>query len=285
MSMEIGADARVAAPASKEARNDAWIRGEVADAARLLRERNLAHADEVAAPVRPRRTVYGRFVKRGLDVALSAAALIVTAPVNLVLAALTYADVGSPILFRQRRQGRGMSEFTMVKFRNMTNDTDQNGELLPVDQRITRLGYFVRSHSLDELLNFWSVLKGDMSLIGPRPLPVEFTERMTARHRARYAVRPGLECPAMSERPEGMDPAHFRFENDVAYVESLSFATDVRQALRLVAVVFRRAGSSPYTGTDGHFIGYDRNGEAMSQGRLKDPATYRREVLGEGDAA
>lgn len=281
--MEAEVDMTRVAQVGAPSRNDAWIRGEVADAARLLRERNLAHANEVAAPVRPRRTIYGRFVKRGLDIILSAAALAITAPVNLVLAGLTYLDVGSPVLFRQRRQGRGLTEFTMVKFRNMTNDTDEDGQLLPVDQRITKLGYFVRNHSLDELLNFWSVLKGDMSLIGPRPLPVEFTERMTARHRMRYAVRPGLECPAMSERPEGMDPAHFRFENDVAYVESLSFVTDVKQAFRLVAVVFRRAGSSPYTGTDGHFIGYDRDGRAMSQGRLKDPATYRREVLGAGE--
>lgn len=283
MSMETEIDMTRAAHGAAPARNDAWIRGEVADAARLLRERNLAHADEVAAPVHPKRTIYGRFVKRGLDIALSAAALAVTAPVNLVLAGLTYLDVGSPVLFRQRRQGRGLSEFTMVKFRNMTNDTDADGQLLPVDQRITKLGYFVRNHSLDELLNFWSVLKGDMSLIGPRPLPVEFTERMTERHKMRYVVRPGLECPAMSERPEGVDPAHFRFENDVAYVESLSFMTDVKQAFRLVAVVFRRAGSSPYTGTDGHFIGYDRDGRAMSQGRLKDPAAYRREVLGAGE--
>lgn len=281
--MEAETDITRVAQAGAASRNDAWIRSEVADAARLLRERNLAHADAVAVSVRPRRTIYGRFVKRGLDVVLSAAALAVTAPVNLVLAGLTYLDVGSPVLFRQKRQGRDLTEFTMVKFRNMTNDTDADGQLLPVDQRITKLGYFVRNHSLDELLNFWSVLKGDMSLIGPRPLPVEFTERMTERHKMRYAVRPGLECPAMSERPEGVDPAHFRFENDVAYVESLSFMTDVRQAFRLVAVVFRRAGSSPYTGTDGHFIGYDSNGEAMSQGRLKDPVTYRREVLGVGE--
>ncbi|WP_238329132.1 sugar transferase [Eggerthella lenta] len=91
----------------------------------------------------------------------------------------------------------------MVKFRNMTEDRDEDGELLPPEDRITRLGLFVRSHSLDELLNFWSVFKGDMSLIGPRPLPVEFTPHMTERHKMRYAVRPGLECPRVGdEEPE-----------------------------------------------------------------------------------
>ncbi len=267
----------------REGSNDEWIRGEVAFASERLMELNLAHANEVAAPVRPRRSFYGTYMKRLIDIVLSGLGLVVTAPVNAYLAVRTYFDVGSPILFKQERTGRGLSSFRLVKFRNMTNDRDAEGNLLPPDQRITEFGQFVRSHSLDELLNFWSVFKGDMSLVGPRPLPVEFTTHMTERHKARYSVRPGLECPQMSPAPEGVDPAHVRFENDIAYVENLSFATDVKQAFRLVGVVFRRGSTSAYTGTDGHFIGYDRNGEAMSLGRLKDEETYRREVLGEGE--
>lgn len=263
-----------------EGANDGWIRGEVAFAGEQLMRRNLAHANAVAAPARPKRSFYGMHVKRLIDIALSGVGLVITAPVNLVLAVLTYRDVGSPILFQQDRTGRDLKTFKLVKFRNMTNECDENGELLPPDQRITKFGQFVRSHSLDELLNFWSVFKGDMSLIGPRPLPVEFTVHMTERHKARYAVRPGLECPQMGPVPEGVDPAHVRFENDIDYVENLSFFTDVRQAFRLVGVVFRRGATSAYTGTDGHFIGYDRNGEAMSLGRLKDEETYRREVMG-----
>lgn len=264
----------------KDRANDEWIRGEVAYAGEQLMRRNLAHANAVAATAHPKRSFYGMYVKRLIDIVLSGVGLVITAPVNLVLAVLTYRDVGNPILFRQDRTGRDLKTFKLVKFRNMTNECDENGELLPPDQRITRFGQFVRSHSLDELLNFWSVFKGDMSLIGPRPLPVEFTEHMTERHKARYAVRPGLECPQMGPAPEGVDPAHVRFENDIDYVENLSFFTDVRQAFRLVGVVFRRGVTSAYTGTDGHFIGYDRNGEAMSLGRLKDEETYRREVLG-----
>lgn len=260
--------------------NDEWIRGDVAFAGEQLMQRNLTHANEVANPVIPRKSFYGTYVKRGIDIALSGIGLIITAPVNLVLGILTYKDVGSPIFFSQERTGKDLTSFRLVKFRNMTNDRDAQGNLLPPDQRITKFGQFVRSHSLDELLNFWSVFKGDMSLIGPRPLPVEFTAHMTERHKVRYAVRPGLECPQMSSVPEGIDPAHVRFENDIEYVENLSFKTDITQAFRLIAVVFKRGATSAYTGTDGHFIGYDHEGRAMSLGRLKDKATYDREVMG-----
>ncbi|WP_219618198.1 sugar transferase [Eggerthella timonensis] len=267
--------------------NDAWIRGEVAEASAVLAARNLAHANAVSGPVHPRRTLYLRFGKRVLDVVLSGAALLLTLPVNAVLAVLTYRDVGSPIFYVQERTGRDLKSFKMVKFRNMTEDRDEDGELLPPEDRITRLGLFVRSHSLDELLNFWSVFKGDMSLIGPRPLPVEFTPHMTERHKMRYAVRPGLECPRVGdEEPEaGADYSHVRFENDVRYVESVSFLTDVRLAFRLVGVVLGRGGSGDSTGTDSHFAGYDSEGCAMSLGRLKDPACYRREILGIDDEA
>lgn len=262
--------------------NGAWIRGEVAEASAVLAAHNLAHADAVAEPVHPKKTLYLRFGKRVLDVALSGVALVLTLPVNAVLAVLTYRDVGSPVFYVQERTGRDLRSFKMVKFRNMTEERDADGELLPPEERITELGLFVRSHSLDELLNFWSVFKGDMSLIGPRPLPVEFTPHMTGRHKMRYAVRPGLECPRVGdeEDPEGVDYSHLRFENDVRYVESVSFATDVRLALKLVKLVLGRSGSGGSTGTDSHFAGYDSDGRAMSLGRLKDPACYRREILG-----
>lgn len=143
--------------------NGAWIRGEVAEASAILAARNLAHADAVAEPAHPRSgTLYLRFGKRALDVVLSGIALLLTLPINAVLAVLTYRDVGSPILYVQERTGRDLKSFKMVKFRNMTEERDEDGELLPPEERITRLGLFVRSHSLDELLNFWSVFKGDM---------------------------------------------------------------------------------------------------------------------------
>lgn len=250
--------------------NDDWIRGEVADAARLLQERNLEKANAIAAPVSPANGIYVRFVKRGLDIVLSGAALLVTLPINIVLGVLTFRDVGSPLFFHQQRSGKDLRSFDLVKFRNMTNERDENGELLPPEERTTDLGRFVRQHSLDELLNFWSVFKGDMSLIGPRPLPVEFTPRMTERHKMRYAVRPGLECPFLNDALcDRYDFCHARFENDILYVENVSFMVDVKQALRLVGMVVGRGKTNNYIGTDSHFIGYDEDGLAMSQQRLK----------------
>lgn len=264
-----------------ESSNDEWIRGEVADAARILQERNLAHANAIATPVSPANGIYVRYVKRVLDIALSGAALLITLPINVVLGALTFRDVGSPLFFHQQRSGKNLKPFDLVKFRNMTNERDENGELLPPEERTTDLGRFVRQHSLDELLNFWSVFKGDMSLIGPRPLPIEYTPRMSERHKQRYCVRPGLECPFIDPTlKEHYDYSHARFENDIAYVESVSFLTDVQQAFRLVAMVAGRGKTVNFIGSDSHFIGYDSDGYAMSQGRLKDRACYEREVLG-----
>ena len=173
--------------------NGAWIRGEVAEASAILAARNLAHADAVAGPAHPKSgTLYLRFGKRALDVALSGIALLLTLPVNLVLAVLTYRDVGSPIFYVQERTGKDLKSFKMVKFRNMTEERDEDGELLPPEDRITKLGLFVRSHSLDELLNFWSVLKGDISCVGPRPpLPSEVTQ-YDERAMRRLSVKPGL---------------------------------------------------------------------------------------------
>ncbi|WP_417003673.1 sugar transferase [Adlercreutzia sp.] len=177
-----------------------------------------------------------------------------------------------PPFFSPATIGKNLKPFDLVKFRNMTNERDENGELLPPEERTTNLGRFVRQHSLDELLNFWSVFKGDMSLIGPRPLPVEFTPRMTERHKMRYAVRPGLECPFLNNALcEQYDFCHARFENDILYVENVSFIVDVKQALRLVRMVLGRGQTGNYIGTDSHFIGYDEDGLAMSQQRLKNP--------------
>lgn len=106
-----------------------------------------------------------------MDIVISFIALILTLPLNLILGIITYIKLGSPLFFKQERIGRNEKPFTLVKFRNMTNATDKNGELLPAQQRLTPIGTFMRKTSLDELLNFWSIFKGDMSIIGPRALP------------------------------------------------------------------------------------------------------------------
>ena len=133
--------------------------------------------------------------------------------------------------------------FTLVKFRNMTNATDENGNLLPANQRVTKMGEFVRKTSLDELMNFWSVFKGDMSLIGPRPLATNYTSRFSERHKRRDAVRPGLECPFLTPSDHKRTWTE-QFENDIYYVENLSFKLDVRMVIALFKAVFDRKSSS-----------------------------------------
>ena len=191
---------------------------------RLAAER-LPRINAHSEPVRPSETIYARYVKRLVDILLSGIALIVTLPLNLIIGIVTVFDVGFPIFFKQERIGRDGKPFTIIKFRNMRNTCDERGELLPPDQRVTTFGRFVRKTSLDELLNFWSIFKGDMSIIGPRPLVPEYTHRYSDRHRMRLAVRPGLECPPR------MIGHHVwtwqeQFENDVWYVENVSFKTD-----------------------------------------------------------
>ncbi len=183
--------------------------------------------------------IYVRYIKRVLDIVIALVVLVIMSPVNLVLAVCTYFDVGWPILFHQERTGKDGMVFQIIKFRNMTNETDEKGNLLPPEQRVTKFGRFVRSTSLDELLNFWCILKGDMSLIGPRPLLTIYLPRYTERQRLRLKVKPGLECPSIKDR------GHLRsweeqFEDDVWYVEHISFLTDCRMFLRLIQMVFNK---------------------------------------------
>lgn len=159
-----------------------WIRSDEMSLASSIAVRNLEHANEVSDLVAPKTSFYSKTVKRAIDVILSIIALIVCFPVNLVLAIATYFDVGSPIIFKQTRTGKDLEPFTIYKFRNMTNDRDEKGELLPPSQRVTKLGKLFRKTSLDELLNFWSVLKGDIPLRILKTRP-EFSEESMVRSR------------------------------------------------------------------------------------------------------
>lgn len=230
-----------------------------------LREDNLAHTNEISAPVHVRDSFYTRYGKRALDIVLSGAALIVTFPVNAVIGIVTVFDVGTPIFFHQYRVGKDGKEFKITKFRNMTNATDENGELLLPKYRVTKWGKFVRKTSLDELLNFWSVFKGDMSLIGPRPLVKSYLERYSDRHFMRHAVRPGLECPYIMNRTPTGNKWQDQFENDVWYVENVSLKTDIKMMLGLVRLVFNRKETKGRAiASRGAFMGYDENGVVMS---------------------
>lgn len=232
--------------------DEAWRREENPDTA-LLKVKN---------------TFYVKYGKRFLDILISGIVLLMTIPINAVIMVVTYFDVGNPIIFRQERIGRNEHTFFLCKFRNMTNEKNAYGELLPPADRVTKWGKFVRKTSLDELLNFWSILKGDMSIIGPRPLPLKYLERFSLYHKQRHLVRPGLECPFHDAKfaSEGWQG---RFDNDIWYVQNISFLTDMKMIGLLVKKVFSRAErSASAAGSTGEFIGYHHDGRVMDDSTI-----------------
>ena len=247
--------------------NSNLISAEEAQVAEKLRRENLRHVNEISKPVTPRDTFYTRYGKRALDILISLPIFIILLPFNFIFGVCTFFDVGRPIFYQQTRVGKDGRHFTMVKFRNMNNKTDADGKLLPPSQRVTKFGRIMRKLSLDELLNFWSVLKGDMSIIGPRPQPVVFYERMSDRHRMRTAVRPGLECPRVIQL-DYVDTCRYQrtFENDIWYVEHVSLFQDIRLIFLLVKLVFSFGKRGEQAAGEGvsYFVGYDSEGHAMS---------------------
>ncbi len=219
-----------------------------------------SHLDEVY----PKKTFYSENGKRILDVVISAVALLFTVPINLFIAIGTFLDVGMPLLFHQERLGQNGKIIHIVKFRNMKNTRDSRGELLPPSQRITKFGRLMRKTSLDELLNFWSILKGDMSIIGPRPLVPEYYGRYNKRHKMRMAVRPGLECPPRKNYGHVWTWQE-QFENDIWYVENVSFLTDIKMLWMLLRFTLDRKSNAARANTSrGTFFGYSESGEAIT---------------------
>ncbi len=183
--------------------------------------------------------MYPKYVKRLLDILLSATALLLLSPVLLVVAVLVRVKLGSPVIFCQQRPGYHEKIFKLCKFRTMTEEKDERGNLLPDAQRLTSFGKFLRKTSLDELPELWNVLKGDMSLIGPRPLLVGYLPYYTKREQLRHTVRPGLTGLAQISGRNFLSWDN-RLEKDVEYVENLTFFMDVKILLKTVAVVFMK---------------------------------------------
>ncbi|MBO5210056.1 MAG: sugar transferase [Lachnospiraceae bacterium] len=171
--------------------------------------------------------MYAKFIKRILDFLLSLFAIIVLSPVLLILCILVRTKLGSPIFFKQERPGRNEKIFTLCKFRTMTDERDENGNLLPDNVRLTKFGKFLRATSLDELPELFNILKGDMSIIGPRPLLVSYLPYYSEREKLRHSVRPGLTGLAQVSGRNFIDWDK-RMEKDVEYVENLSFAMDIK---------------------------------------------------------
>ena len=182
-------------------------------------------------------------VKRLIDVAVAAAALVVGAPVMAATAALVYADVGRPLVFRQDRVGRGGRVFELLKFRTMKAAVDRDGKPLPDAERLTRLGRFLRASSLDELPQLINVLRGDMSLVGPRPLLVEYLPRYSPEQARRHDVKPGITGLAQVAGRNALSWPQ-KFELDVYYVDHQSLALDLKILARTVVAVVGRTGIS-----------------------------------------
>lgn len=244
---------------SQSVGNRDLISEEEALLAQFLRERNLEKTNkkDQERPVNPADGIYIKYIKRILDLLVAIPAFIITLPFNILFGICTYIDVGSPVFYKQTRIGKGGTPFIMVKFRNMNNDRDENGNLLPAAQRVTKFGHIMRKYSFDELLNFWSVIKGDMSIIGPRPLPEFFVERMSERHKTRHLVKPGLECPVYIPDDTNLSPFYWKFEKDVWYVENVSFVTDVKMLIELFKMTFDMRTRGRHADGLTYFIGYD----------------------------
>ena len=185
--------------------------------------------------------MYRKFIKRLLDILLSLLILVCFCWLYIILAILVRVKLGSPVLFKQPRPGKDEKIFNMYKFRTMTDETDENGNLLPDEVRLTAFGKKLRSTSLDELPEFFNILKGDMSFIGPRPLLVKYLPYYNDRERLRHSVRPGLTGYAQAHGRNAISWEK-KFEYDVWYVEHLTFLTDIKVIIDTVKTVLSHDG-------------------------------------------
>ncbi len=188
--------------------------------------------------------LYKKYIKRMLDIVVSACAILILSPVYLVLYILVRKKLGSPVLFHQDRPGKDGRIFHMYKFRSMTDERDENGDLLPDEVRLTPFGRKLRATSLDELPELFCILKGDMSLVGPRPLLVQYLPLYNERQKHRHDVRPGLTGWAQVNGRNTLTWPQ-KFEYDVEYTEKVSFLMDVKILFMTVANVLKKEGISP----------------------------------------
>lgn len=190
-----------------------------------------------------RKGFYERFIKRPMDFVLSLFALIVLSPVLLVVAILVRIKLGSPVLFTQARPGLNEKIFRLYKFRTMTNQKDDKGNLLSDDIRLTKFGKFLRSTSLDELPSLINILKGDLSIVGPRPLLVKYLPLYDDFQKRRHEVRPGLTGLAQVSGRNAISWEQ-KFNNDIKYIDNLTMLEDIKIIFLTLKKVFFREGIS-----------------------------------------
>ncbi|MFP7483458.1 sugar transferase [Priestia filamentosa] len=190
--------------------------------------------------------IYRKYIKRFLDIVLSLIAIICLSFVFLIVAVLVRVKLGSPVLFKQKRPGMNEEIFLMYKFRTMTDERGEDDELLPDDVRLTKFGKFLRSTSLDELPELFNILKGDMSLVGPRPLLVQYLPLYNKHQKRRHEVRPGLSGLAQVNGRNAISWED-KFNLDVRYVENVSLVLDIKVIFLTIKKVFIREGINSET--------------------------------------
>ena len=198
---------------------------------------------EVKEEAKVNKGIYRRFLKRPMDFILSLMAIIVLSPVLIIVSVLVRVKLGSPVLFKQKRPGLNEKIFTMYKFRTMTDEKDENGELLPDSVRLTRFGRMLRSTSLDELPELFNIIKGDMSIVGPRPLLIQYLELYNDHQKRRHDVRPGLSGHAQVNGRNAISWED-KFNLDVEYVDNVSFMGDWKIIFLTIKKVFVKEGIS-----------------------------------------
>ena len=186
-------------------------------------------------------SIYNRGIKRALDVMIALVSLIILSPVLFILSLLVRTKLGSPVLFKQNRPGKNEKTFQLRKFRSMTDECDENGNLLSDDERLIKFGRLLRSSSLDELPELINILKGDMAIVGPRPLLMEYLPYYTEEERHRHDVRPGLTGWAQVNGRNAIGSWEERFKYDLEYVNHVSFAMDLKIIFMTVIKVLKRS--------------------------------------------
>lgn len=187
--------------------------------------------------------MYAKYFKRILDFIFAIVLFIITLPILLVVGMLVGIYLGFPIIFKQKRPGKDENEFTLYKFRTMTDAKGENGELLPDDKRLTKFGLFLRSTSLDELPELINIIKGDMSFVGPRPLLTEYLDLYNEEQRHRHDVRPGLTGLAQVNGRNLLGWKE-RFNYDIEYVKNINFSEDIKIIFKTIFLVVTRKGVS-----------------------------------------
>ena len=187
--------------------------------------------------------MYAKYIKRILDFVLSLLALIILSPLMLIIWVLVRIKLGKPAIFKQERPGKNEKIFTIYKFRTMTDEKDENGNLLSAEKRLTKFGRVLRKTSLDELLELINIIKGDMAIVGPRPLLVEYLELYDEEQKHRHDVRPGLTGLAQVSGRNSISWEE-KFKADIKYVKNITFIGDVKIILKTVLKVIKKEGIS-----------------------------------------